>query len=191
MATVQVYLANKYEVMDDSVEAIIHGPSTSNKIERWWRDLHERLEKYFKVQLTQLLRDRQYNPHDLLNRQLLAYVYILVIQRECDVFISNWNSHRIHHQDNLSLPTGVPNHMFSFPERYGGNHCGVPITQDALQEVAEVSGLLDDNPEVYIHDERIKHACEQCLPEPSKVCSASAKDGYLFLKQNIYNINFN
>lgn len=55
MATVHAYLVNKYELMEDAVKAIIHGPSTSNKIERWWRDLHER----FKIQLAQLLRDRQ------------------------------------------------------------------------------------------------------------------------------------
>ncbi len=178
MATVHVYLVNKYEVMEHPMEAIIYGPSTSNKIERWWRDLHERLEKYFKMQLAQLLRDRQYDPQDMLNRQLLANVYIPIIQRECDIF---------RHQDDLSLPTGVPNHMFSFPEGYGGNHCGIPVTQDALEEVAEVSGLLEDNPEIYVHDEGIKHACEQCLPEPSKVDSSSAKDAYLFLKQTVYN----
>ncbi len=60
-----------------------------------------------------------------------------------------------------------------------------------IEEVAEVSGLLEDNPggrpETYMHDERIKHACEQCLPEPSKVGSSSAKDAYLFLKQTVYN----
>ena len=62
--------------MDDPVEVVIYGPLTSNKVERWWRDLHERLENFFKVQLTQLLRDRQYDPHNILDRQLLAYVYI-------------------------------------------------------------------------------------------------------------------
>ena len=67
MATVHVYLINKFEVMDDPVEAVIYGPSTSNKIERWWRDLHERLENYFKIQLTQLLRDGQYDPHNILH----------------------------------------------------------------------------------------------------------------------------
>ena len=87
MATVHVYLINKFEVMDDPVEAVIYGPSTSNEIERWWRDLHERLENYFKIQLTQLLRDRQYDPHNILDRQLLAYVYIPIIQRECDIFV--------------------------------------------------------------------------------------------------------
>ena len=53
--------------------------------------------------------------------------------------------------------------------------------------MADVLGLLEDNPDIYIHDERIKHACEQCLHEPSKVDSVSAKDAYLFLKQNISN----
>lgn len=38
MTTVQVYLINKFEVIDDPVEAVIYGPSTSKKIERWWRD---------------------------------------------------------------------------------------------------------------------------------------------------------
>ena len=41
MATVHVYLINKFEVMDDPVEGVIYGPSTSNKIERLWLDLHE------------------------------------------------------------------------------------------------------------------------------------------------------
>lgn len=139
----------------------------------------------------------------MLNRQLLAYVYIPIIKRECDLFVDNWNSHRIRYQGNLLLPT---NHIFSFPENYRGNHCGIPVTHDALEEVAEVSGLLEENPAIYIHDERIKHACEQCLPEPFKmkinahlmvhqiyfdepfkVDSVNAKEACLFLRENILN----
>lgn len=41
MATIHVYLLNKHEDMNDPTDAIIYGPSTSNKIERWWRELHE------------------------------------------------------------------------------------------------------------------------------------------------------
>ena len=47
MATINAYLLNQLKVMDDPTDPIIYGPSTSNKIERWWRDLHERLEKFF------------------------------------------------------------------------------------------------------------------------------------------------
>ena len=47
LATIHVYLLNQHGLMDDPTDSIIFGPSTSNKIERWWRDLHERLEVFF------------------------------------------------------------------------------------------------------------------------------------------------
>ena len=118
MATAHVYLMNKMGIMEDPVDSVIYGPSTSSKIERWWRDLHERLEQYFKVQLRELLASRAYDPHNEHDRQLLAYAFTPVIQRECDVFVNNWNTHRIRAQANVLLPTGVPNHMFLFPENY-------------------------------------------------------------------------
>ena len=73
--------------MDDRTDSIIYGPSTSNKIERWWRELHERLEKFFKEQLVALLRGREYDPYVALHRQLLAYVFIPIVRRECDIFV--------------------------------------------------------------------------------------------------------
>lgn len=86
MATIHVFLLNQHGIMDDPTDSIIYGPSTSNKIERWWRELHERLEKFFKEQLVALLR-REYDPHVALHRQLLAYVFIPIVQRECDIFV--------------------------------------------------------------------------------------------------------
>ena len=64
MATIQTNLSSKVSDLDDPVDSVIYGPSTTNKIERWWRDLHERLKKYFKEQLVELLRKNLYNPHD-------------------------------------------------------------------------------------------------------------------------------
>ena len=81
--------------------------------------------------------------------------------------------------------------MFAFPESYGGHYCGIPLTEDALKEVGEVSGLPDENPEIYIHDERIKNACKRFLPEPANVTSGKAKEAYLYLRQNISNSHFN
>ena len=88
MATLHAYLMSKVGNMANPTDAIIYGPSTTNKIERWWRDLHERLEMYFKIQLEGLLRGKEYDPQNQLHRQLLAYVFIPVVQRECDVFVS-------------------------------------------------------------------------------------------------------
>jgi hypothetical protein len=104
MSTLHTFLVDKAGIMDDAVDSIIYGPSTSNKIERWWCDLHERFERYFKEHLAYLLQRRYYDPHNVQHRQLMAYVFIPVIQRECNVFVSNWNTHRIREQKNLLLP---------------------------------------------------------------------------------------
>lgn len=112
MATIHVYLLNQCGLMEDPADSIIYGPSTSNKIERWWRDLHERFEAFFKEQLTVLLRRREYDPLNSTDRQLLAYVFIPIVQRECNIFVEYWNSHRIHGQDKVEISTGVPEHVF-------------------------------------------------------------------------------
>lgn len=49
MAALHAYLHQND--MDNPMDSVIYGPSTSNQIERWWKELHERLEKYFKVKL--------------------------------------------------------------------------------------------------------------------------------------------
>ena len=62
MATIHTYLMSQNDIFEDPLDSIAYGPSTSNKIERWWRDLHERLEKFFKTQLKELLQEQEYDP---------------------------------------------------------------------------------------------------------------------------------
>ena len=48
MASIHCYLMSTVQSMfDDPVESIAFGPSTTNDIERWWRDLNVKVEKYF------------------------------------------------------------------------------------------------------------------------------------------------
>ena len=184
MATIHVYLLNQHGIMNDPTDSIIYGPSTSNKIERWWRELHERLEKFFKEQLTALLRGREYDPRVAIDRQLLAYVFIPVVQRECDIFVKYWNSHRIQWQDKLEIPAGVPDHMFSFPEQYGGTNVGIPLSKDELREAADVSGVMDEDVLDFI-DPRVKRECSELLSNPERVESKNAIEAFRFPKRNI------
>ncbi len=55
MASIHAYIKSKCGDMEDPTDAVIYGPSTSNKIEHWWRDLHECIEKGLKSYLNQLL----------------------------------------------------------------------------------------------------------------------------------------
>ena len=64
MASIHCYLmSTEHSMFDDPTEPVASGPSTTKKIERWWWDLHVRLEKYFKEQLMELLDAKEYNPH--------------------------------------------------------------------------------------------------------------------------------
>ena len=183
MATMHTFLMSKQNILDDPVDSVAYGPSTTNKIERWWWDLHERLEKYFKQQLKMLLEAKDYESSDITDRQLLAYVFIPVLQRECDTFVSTWNSHRIREQANMCLPTGIPDHMFNFPEKYFAKKMGLRVSSDDLQEVAAVSGILNVTSEFM--DVNLLQLCQQHLPHPDDLKCSETIAAYLDLKQNV------
>ncbi|XP_078484142.1 uncharacterized protein LOC144744114 isoform X2 [Ciona intestinalis] len=62
MATMHAFLRKSHIDVTDASDTVIYGKSTSNQIERWWKELHERLEKYFKRQLMSLKDLGHYNP---------------------------------------------------------------------------------------------------------------------------------
>ena len=61
LATMHSYLRNQQGDLADATDSVMYGPSTQNKIERWWRELLERLERYFKHQLNSLVEDGHYD----------------------------------------------------------------------------------------------------------------------------------
>lgn len=67
MATMHAYLRQGHGDMDPA-ETVIYGPSTSNQIERWWKELHERLEKFYKQPLNWLKDQGYYDPHNEIHR---------------------------------------------------------------------------------------------------------------------------
>jgi len=72
MTTAHCYLHQLHDTYDDLDQLIqncvMYGPSTANKIERWWRELHHRMETYFKEQLHQLLENGYYDQTNQLDR---------------------------------------------------------------------------------------------------------------------------
>ena len=120
-------------------------------------------------------------------RRALAYVFLPIIQRECGTFADLWNSHRIRSQNNLEPPNGVANHMFSFPQQYGGTRKGIPVTTDFLQEASTQSGLsIDNGSTVYdFMDEKFLRNCKHFLPDPIEIPSNEAVEAYRFLKHKL------
>ena len=49
-----------------------------------------------------------------LNRYLLAFIFIPVIQKETDIFRETvWNSHRVRIQKDAEMPKGIPYHLYT------------------------------------------------------------------------------
>lgn len=71
LATMHSYLVSKHCDEEAAIDCVIYGPSTENKIERWWKELLERLEMFFKEQLRTLLEDGDYDREDPVHRYLL------------------------------------------------------------------------------------------------------------------------
>ena len=104
---------------------------------------------------------------------MLAYIYIPVVQKELDVFrMSVWNNHRVRKQKDKELPTCVP------------EHCGIPITDDQLREVAEFSPVLEGNDDFL--DDDFRQECQRHIPNTEDIEPAQASNAYLYLKDHIW-----
>ena len=118
-----------------------------------------------------------------LSRNLLAYIYIPVLQKELDTFrVSVWNNHRMRKQRDKELRTGVPEHIYHYPDEYGGERCGLALTDEQLQEVAEVSSVLDGT-NAYL-DEAFRNECERHVPNTDDIEPSQVANAYLYLKAN-------
>ena len=70
-----------------------------------------------------MLNNATKQKNSLLLRDLLAFIFIPVIQREIDIFCNEiWNTHRIRQQKDTQMPKGVSDHVFNFPEIYGAEN---------------------------------------------------------------------
>ena len=76
MATIHCFLREKHGDLVNPTDAVLYGPSTQNKIERWWRDLHERMERFFKDQLKSLVESGEYDSSDKIDRHEILIVPI-------------------------------------------------------------------------------------------------------------------
>ena len=116
-------------------------------------------------------------------RNLLAYVYIPVRQKELDAFnVSVWSNYQTRKQKDKVLPAGVPEHIYSFSDQYGDEKCSLPITEEQLKEVAQLSDVLNGSDD-YL-DNAFRHECERHIPNTDDIEPAEAANAFLFLKSN-------
>lgn len=106
-------------------------------------------------------------------------MYIPVLQKELDTFRVSinmqyaCNNHCMRKQKAKELPDGVPEHIYMYPQNYGGEKCGLKVTEQHLQETAELSGVLEGTSD-YL-EAGFRRECERHIPDTNDVeqCTGS------------------
>lgn len=88
-------LLERCGVSQEDLDGVIVGPSTDNKIERFWRDVREKVVDNIKPTLRALYEEGRYDPTSQDDRDILSGVFIPIIQKELDRFMEYHNSKRL------------------------------------------------------------------------------------------------
>ena len=111
-------------------------------------------------------------------------MYIPLLQKELDTFKNTvWYNHRGQKQRNKQLPDGILEHIYGFPEHYGGTKCGTHVSEVDLQEVAEVSRIREDNSD-YL-EPQFRAECHRVFPQVNEVLPSEALLAFRFLTENM------
>lgn len=70
-----------------------------------------------------MLNDRIFDNTNMLHIELLRFCFRPLLQSDLINSKNEWNLHRIRRQAGLKIPCGIPNLIFHWPERFGGEDC--------------------------------------------------------------------
>ncbi|XP_035989950.1 uncharacterized protein LOC118561813 [Fundulus heteroclitus] len=122
------------DIQDDSdIDSYIEGASTSNqRIESWWGFLRRESMEFY-ISLLVDLKDRGLYNGEYLDKSLVQFCFLGIIQDELDEMTSVWDSHIIRPSKNYRVPSGRPKVMYMFPDLYSTRDCISPVNSDDVQ----------------------------------------------------------
>lgn len=77
------------------------------------------------------------NKKDVIDIECLRYCFGRVIQHRLSQAKDEWNSHRLRAQPRINAPTGIPNVLYNWPERYRAKYCQKMVHEDDVQRIKE------------------------------------------------------
>ncbi|KAB0804068.1 hypothetical protein PPYR_01038 [Photinus pyralis] len=130
---IQINLRNQ-ALTDDGhslLPPFLYGKSTSNqRIESWWSILRKHHSQFW-LNLFHKLREDGNFSGDFLDKNLIQFCFLKIIQDELDTVALEWNLHRISGSRNSVSPRGRPFTLYHMPQIYDttDNICHIPINE--------------------------------------------------------------
>ncbi|XP_053389548.1 uncharacterized protein LOC128552527 [Mercenaria mercenaria] len=128
----------------NTTEHFRYGRSTANqRIENWWCFLRRQCTEFWISFFQMLKRDGLFNGN-LLELEIMRFVFMEIIQNDLDEIKMLWNLHPIRRTKNDQLAYGRPVMMFTSPEEYGVYDYIRPVPCHYLQECKEECTFKDN-----------------------------------------------
>ncbi|XP_029977959.1 uncharacterized protein LOC115410444 [Sphaeramia orbicularis] len=166
-------------------QSFIYGCSTANqRIESWWGVLRKQCIQFW-MDVFQTLREDAHFTGDFLDKNLMQFCFLNIIQDELDGVVRTWNSHRIRMRPGYGMFGGRPVLMYTVPQLYGG--------EDKLQPVIPEETMIckeECTPKgQYPCDETVFELCTLLMEEhgwDAPVNAPTTAELYLRLRSEIH-----
>ncbi|XP_071956877.1 uncharacterized protein [Antedon mediterranea] len=112
--------------------SFIRGTSQHNqRIESWWSILRKHCAQFWMNVFKQLKNDGRFDGGHI-DKSLIQFCFMKLIQKELDIIVNEWNAHRIAKSRNCHGPFGRPEMMYTMPHLYGGEEFIVGVEADEI-----------------------------------------------------------
>ncbi|KAL7376322.1 hypothetical protein ABVT39_005429 [Epinephelus coioides] len=122
-----------YAPLTDTLDSYLDGASTTNqRTEYWWGFIRSHCVEFW-LSLFGDLRDSAFFDGGFLDKSLLQFCCMGLIQDELDDTAQVWNAYTIRLLKNINVPSGRPNVMYVFPELYRTRDFLSPVEGEHVQ----------------------------------------------------------
>ncbi|KAM7382146.1 hypothetical protein PAMA_012828 [Pampus argenteus] len=134
----QMQMFLRHDHLDNfSHRCYLYGSSNHNqRIENWWGFLRKQHAQFW-MNLFQALKDSDSFSGDFLDKSLIQFTCLEIIERELQEVIHLWNTHRIRPCRNAVSPGGRPVMMYTLPQLFGAREYLKEVSQQKIEACRE------------------------------------------------------
>ncbi|XP_070410032.1 uncharacterized protein [Nothobranchius furzeri] len=164
--------------------SFITGSSNHNqRIEGWWAFLRRHHAQHWMNRL-QELKDKDCFSGCFLDKQLILFTCLNIIEEELQQVVHLWNTHIIRRSRHAIAPSGRPILMYTIPHLFGGHDHLREVSQEAVDACKEECQMRGP----YTCDETVFSLCCLLMSENFLLPPSTADEAielYLFLRAYI------
>ncbi|KII92463.1 hypothetical protein PLICRDRAFT_678606 [Plicaturopsis crispa FD-325 SS-3] len=119
---------------------------TNIKPEAGWSQMRRQFTPGFETILDEGLHVGWYDPANPLEKLVFLWLAVPWLQQELDAWVARYNNSSRRADKNKILPVGIPNHIFSKPEKYGAKDFMIRVTDSSLFDEMEQQWAPPEHP---------------------------------------------